>query len=181
LYDIAEFIDDEGLEILPLRYELNISEGFQLNHEFSVGLINFYFENSTTGLGFGTRYILTKYYYNFQDHVISFLGINIYWNIFKLLDSSNDFIRESIFGPCFSLDYLNWNLSEPFITMFYNYNFKIGIRYSKLWIFDDEPEDRAFMPIFNFEVGYKNTNGISDIYLSIQTSFNVIYYLLSIQ
>jgi hypothetical protein len=178
-----EIFDDPGIEILPLKYEFDISEGFQLNHEFSVGLINYYFENSKTGLGFDTRlripfvgfplyhiFLFPKYYYNSQNHIINFFGINIYWNIFKLIDSNKDFIKNSIFGPCFSFEYLNWNLSEPFITMFYNYNFKIGIRYSLLWILDDEPEGRVFTPIINFEAGYKNINGKNNIYLSIQTN-----------
>ncbi|MDR0322270.1 MAG: hypothetical protein LBI28_12285 [Treponema sp.] len=158
-----------GVDVLPIKYEFDISEGVQLNHEFSIGLINYYFENSKTGLGFDTRFIIPKYYYNFHNHVISFFGLNIYWNIFSLIDSNKRFINHSILGPCFSFDYLNWNLSEPFITMFYNYNFKIGIRYFSLNILNNDPEWRFFTPNFTFEAGYKNTNGINSIYLSIHT------------
>jgi hypothetical protein len=178
--NLPVIIDDIGIDILPLKYEFNISNGFRLNHEFSVGIINYYFENSKTGIGFDTRLIIPKYYYNFNNHVISFFGMNIYWNIFKLLDRDKDFIYESILGPCFSLDYLNWNLSEKFNTIFYNYNFKIGIRYCKLLILDDEPDEaRLFSPVFNFEAGYKNTNGVNSVYLSIQTSIFLPYYFCS--
>ena len=88
-----DIFDDVGIEILPLRYEFDISEDSQLNHGLNVGLLNYYFENSKTGLGFDTRLIFPKYYYNFQDHVISFFGLNLYWNILKFLTGqklSND-------------------------------------------------------------------------------------------
>jgi hypothetical protein len=167
----SHIVDDFGGEIFPISFEFKLSEDFQLNYEFSIGLFNYYYVNSKTGFGYDSRFIMPKYYYNFQNHIISFFGINIFWNVFKLIDSKRNLIDESIFGPCLSLDYLNWNLSEPFDTIFYNYNFKIGIRYSRLFILNERSNARNFAPIFNLEAGYKNTNGINNVYLSIQTSF----------
>ncbi|MDR2922205.1 MAG: hypothetical protein LBU85_02540 [Treponema sp.] len=61
-----------GVTFLPVKYEINISENSQLNHELTIGLVNFHFEDSITGLGIETRLILPVYYYNFNDHIISY-------------------------------------------------------------------------------------------------------------
>ena len=167
---IRSVFQDVGAEIFPLKYEIDISKDGQLNHEISISLANDYFENSQTGLGFGARILFPKYYYKFNDHTISFFGINIYWNILRLFDTDNYFIRESIFGPYFSLDYLNWNLADKFSTMFNNYNFNIGIRFMILWILDDEPDFRLFSSVLNFETGYKITNGTNSIYFGIHVN-----------
>jgi len=113
--DFWDFFEDFGMELVPIRYD--ISKNKDLNHEFSLSLINIYFESPKTGLGFDTRFILPKYSYNLEHHEISFFGIGIYWNVLRLMDIKNKFIKESIFGPCFSIDYLNWNVSEAFSTI----------------------------------------------------------------
>ena len=171
----AAMFDDiaVGFDFLPVKYELAFAKESQPRHEISVTLGTPYFENWKTGFGINYRY-LPKFSYSFNERTVNFLGILVYWDVARLIPTDNFFINHSIFGPCFSADYLNWNLQDSFIDIT-DYTLKIGVQYIFVHLLGKD----GFLPLVNFESGYKITNGTHGVYFSIQIGLSALAVPLS--
>jgi len=146
----------EGISVslLPLGYSINISENNEIVNEFKIGLYSFSIENMKNGIGI--EYKLPQYYYFLDQHMINFISISPYWNIFSLIPIES--YHAPMLGPFISINYLNWYIGNG--LKFSNYILNIGIRGT--FRLD------GFIQMLTIESGYKNANGIGNYYFSIE-------------
>jgi hypothetical protein len=143
--------------LLPFNYSMNYSKNGNIHSEINLGILGLFVDNDPKS-GIGIEFKFPQYFFLFDKHMLNFVYLNLHWNILILFSTKDTY--ESVFGPFFSINYLNWYIHEGF--EFSNYIFNFGLRYSFRY---DE------LQMITIETGYKNVKGNNNYFFSIEINF----------
>jgi hypothetical protein len=175
--------------LLPCGMGINVSEDKTVSLDFDLNIGYFsidgyiftdrLFYSWSFDPGIGIIWVPVNYRYFSNNHYISIINFQAYWNIFHLIPVENPydlswqnsiFIGGSIFGPFVSINYApNFN--------FNNYIFCTGIRYN---LTGKDHGNRFY--IFNIECGYKLFDNKKNYYfgLNIDIVCDTFFILIKI-
>ena len=143
---------------LFLGWNINVSENNNTINNINFNLLDIGMESSKSGIGLGIAPI--KYNYNFDEHMVTIVAINSYWNV---LNPLGEYLSAHMLGPYISLEYPIW---YPFDRVTGNdYLLNIGARYS-IRVGDNN----LIVSLISVESGYRKYNGNDDFYFGIQVS-----------
>jgi hypothetical protein len=155
---------------------INYSTEKHIKGHFTIDIGDIYYENKITGLGLEIIPINYTYSKIYEDHLMSFLNFNIFWNILEFPLKINKGEYGNIIGPFFSINYLNlinFN-SLSFDNVIYTYGLRITLKQGLEYYDTIFGHTRTLLSI---EGGYKNINRSHNIFLTIKFGFN---YLIGI-
>ncbi|MDR1388859.1 MAG: hypothetical protein LBJ31_02660 [Treponema sp.] len=169
-YDLFQGIHTKHINLYWTFGTMDFSmNGYEkISFDFGANILYLVFEGQQTGLGVEVDPF--RYWYNgiTKDHILTFGGFTMYWNLLKIAKSSEK--DRQIFGPFMKVNFLNlfnfeeFTRDEPIYT--------VGIRFSMhMYCFR----------LFGIETGYRNINGRHSVYLGLQLILPPGFLLLMIQ
>ena len=146
-----------------IDFFMNINNN--ITFDFSTNLLYFTFLNEKTKIGI--EWDSVRYWYTgvTKEHILTFSGVTIFWNIIKQKWSTF-----GIFGPFVAVNFLNLYEFKRFSIE--KYIFTAGIKY-----FLNFPKFR----LIGFEGGYRNIHGNHSIYIGVQIVNPLVFPLILFQ